>query len=246
MNNELLIQSIKVEHLANQISESSLGLHSLIIYPDLTTLREFYSYYIQKQIEEKKELVFVNPFYETTDSVRHNLSNGYKTIDVDKYERQEKKLVIMDSLDKYLGQKDKDKGEDKDKGKVSISGGEDVVVTAAVAVVGDVSNRIVGSTVKDESQWWSYNEQMIKHAAKMGNRGLSILGDMGAFYYMAKTKELLEYESSLPKQFDANLNLNLNLKGLCLYHQTDFDKLSKEQKQELVKHHGMAVLLQAH
>lgn len=85
---------------------------------------------------------------------------------------------------------------------------------------------------------------MIKHAAKMGDRGLSILGDMDAFYYLDKTKELLEYESSLPKQFDANLNLNL--KGLCLYHQTDFDKLSEGQKQELVKHHGMAVLLQAH
>ena len=91
MNNELLIQSIKVEHLANQLSESSLGLHSLIIYPDLTTLSVFYSYYIQKQIKEKNELVFVSPFYETTDSIRHNLSNGYKTIDVDKYERQEKK-----------------------------------------------------------------------------------------------------------------------------------------------------------
>ena len=76
--------------MANQLSESSLGLHSLIIYPDLTTLREFYSYYIQKQIEEKNELVFVSPFYETTDSVRHNLSNGYKTVEVDKYERQEK------------------------------------------------------------------------------------------------------------------------------------------------------------
>jgi hypothetical protein len=225
--------------LANQISESSLGLHSLIIYPDLTTLREFYSYYIQKQIKEKNELVFVSPFYETTDSVRHNLSKGYKTIDVNKYERQEKKLVIMDSLDKYLGQKEKDK--EKDKGKVSISEG-DVAVTAVVV---DASNLTIGSRVKDESQWWSYNEQMIKHAAKMG-AGLSILGDMGAFYYMDKTKELLEYESSLPKQFDANLNLNLNLKGLCLYHQTDFDKLSNEQKQELVKHHGMAVLLQAH
>ena len=115
MNNELLFQSIKVEHLANQLSESSLGLHSLIIYPDLTTLSVFYSYYIQKQIKEKNELVFVSPFYETTDSIRHNLSNGYKTIDVDKYERQEKKLLIMDSLDKYLGQKDKDKGKEKGK-----------------------------------------------------------------------------------------------------------------------------------
>jgi hypothetical protein len=102
------------------------------------------------------------------------LSKGYKTIDVDKYERQEKKLVIMDSLDKYLGQKEKDKDIDKDKGKVSISG--DVIV--AVAVVIDASNLTIGSRVKDESQWWSYNEQMIKHAAKMGNRGLSILGDV--------------------------------------------------------------------
>ena len=92
MNNELLIQSIKVEHLANQIAESSFGLHSLIIYPDLTTLREIYSYYIQKQIKEKNELVFVSPFYETTDSVRHNLSNGYKTIDVDKTKGKKKNL----------------------------------------------------------------------------------------------------------------------------------------------------------
>ncbi len=136
------------------------------------------------------------------------------------------------------------KDKDKDKIKVSISEGD--VVAVPVAVVGDASNGTTGSRVKDESQWWSYNEQMIKHAAKMGNRGLSILGDVGAFFYLDKTKELLEYESSLPKQFEANLNLNLNLKGLCLYHQTDFDKLSKEQKQELVKHHGMAVLLQAH
>jgi hypothetical protein len=59
---------------------------------------------------------------------------------------------------------------------------------------------------------------------------------------MKKIKELLEYESSLPKQFDTKLKL----KGLCLYHQKDFDRLSEEQKQELVKHHGMAVRLEAH
>ncbi len=130
----------------------------------------------------------------------------------------------MDSLDKYLGQKE----------KVSIS--EDI----AVAVVGE-ANLTVDSRVKDESKWWSYNEKMIKRSLKMGG-GLSILGDVGAFYYMKKIKELLEYESSLPKQFDTKLKL----KGLCLYHQKDFDRLSEEQKQELVKHHGMAVRLEAH
>ena len=60
----------------------------------------------------------------------------------------------MDSLDKYLGQKDK--GKEKDKGIVSISGGD--VVVALVVVVVNASNLTIGSRVKDESQWWSYNE----------------------------------------------------------------------------------------
>ena len=55
----------------------------------------------------------------------------------------------MDSLDKYLGQKEKDKI------IVSISGG-DVVV--ALVVIVNASNRTIGSREKDESHWWSYNE----------------------------------------------------------------------------------------
>lgn len=54
--------------------------------------------------------------------------------------------------------------------------------------------------------------------------------------------ELLEYESSLPQKFD----INLNLKGLCLYNQKYFDRLSGEQKRILVKHHGIAVRIKAH
>lgn len=61
----------------------------------------------------------------------------------------------MDSLDKYLGQKEKDKG----KGIVSISEGDVVVlVVVALVVVVNASNLTIGSRVKDESQWWSYNE----------------------------------------------------------------------------------------
>ncbi|HEU5121160.1 MAG TPA: hypothetical protein VFT71_09235, partial [Candidatus Nitrosocosmicus sp.] len=71
------------------------------------TLREFYSYYIQIQIEERKEMVLINPFYETTNSVRETLATGYKPIDVKKYEEKEKRLVIGDSLKKYLCQKEK-------------------------------------------------------------------------------------------------------------------------------------------
>ena len=43
-------------------------------------------------------MILINPFYETTDSVRQVLSG----IDVSKYEK-EKALIIIDSLDEYFG-----------------------------------------------------------------------------------------------------------------------------------------------
>jgi hypothetical protein len=46
------------------------GAHLIIIYVDLDTLRELYSNYAHKQIKDNNEVVLINPFYETTDSVR--------------------------------------------------------------------------------------------------------------------------------------------------------------------------------
>jgi hypothetical protein len=200
----------------------------VIIYDDLLTLREFYSYYIKIQIEEKKEIVLINPFYETTDSVRETLSSGHKAIDVKKYEGKEKKLVISDSLKKYLGYKE-------EAGEENIAGQIDESKQNRRLNIKTTNKEKVGT-----SHWWDDNKQMIEHADKMGNVGLSILADAGAFHFMRKTTELLEYECSLPKQFD------LNLKAFCLYHQKDFDRLSEEQKQELVNHHGKVIKIEAH
>lgn len=200
----------------------------MIIYDDLLTLREFYSYYIKIQIEEKKEIVLINPFYETTDSVRETLSSGHKAIDVKKYEGKEKKLVISDSLKKYLGYKE-------EAGEENIAGQIDESKQNRRLNIKTTNKEKVGT-----SHWWDDNKQMIEHADKMGNVGLSILADAGAFHFMRKTTELLEYECSLPKQFD------LNLKAFCLYHQKDFDRLSEEQKQELVNHHGKVIKIEAH
>jgi hypothetical protein len=200
----------------------------VIIYDDLLTLREFYSYYIKIQIEEKKEIVLINPFYETTDSVRETLSSGYKAIDVKKYEEKEEKLVIGDSLKKYLGYKED---------------GEEEKIADQIDESKQNRRLNIKTTNKEKvgtSHWWDDNKQMIEHADKIGNVGLSILADAGAFHFMKKTTELLEYECSLPKQFD------LNLKAFCLYHQKDFDRLSAEQKQELANHHGKVIKIEAH
>jgi hypothetical protein len=92
-----------VDDALEQINQADNGAHYMLIYEDLTTLREFYSNYIHKQIEENNEIVLINPFYETTDSVRQILSqHNHGGIDVSKYEK-EGSLMIADSLIEYLG-----------------------------------------------------------------------------------------------------------------------------------------------
>jgi hypothetical protein len=46
----------------------------MIVYPDLTTLREIYSHYIKYKLEENNEIVLIIPYNETTDTVRRVLS----------------------------------------------------------------------------------------------------------------------------------------------------------------------------
>ncbi|MFL6355180.1 MAG: hypothetical protein ACJ71C_01295, partial [Nitrososphaeraceae archaeon] len=68
------------------------------------TLRELYSNYVHKQIKENNEIVLINPFYETTDSVRQVLSEKFNDdiSNVSRYEK-EKSLMIADALEEYLG-----------------------------------------------------------------------------------------------------------------------------------------------
>ena len=174
----------RVNDALEQVHQAEYGVHYLIIYPDLFTLRELYSNYVRNQIEENNEIVLINPFYETTDSVRKVLSGVNVS---SKYER-EKTLLIIDSLEEYFGY-----------------------------------------------QPLQYLKKSLANYAKMGKNGVSVLGDMGAYPYKSKYKELVDYELSLPTKYDTQL------KGFCLYHQQDFDRFSDEQKQKLIEHHGKAL-----
>ncbi len=185
-----------MEDAVNKLSNEEYGIHYLVIYPDLITLREFYSYYIQKNIEEKNEVVQIAPFYETEESVRQTLSKGHMAItDIEKFEN-ENILVIVDSYKKYLQYKN----------------------------------------VKSD---YDANKILVEYAKTIRKNGVSVLGDIGAFPFENRTQELVEYELFLPKKYD-----NIDFKGICLYHKSDFDRLTKEQKQKLAKHHGMAMELE--
>ena len=185
-----LLENHDVNEAVNQIIQAEYCSHYLIVYPDLTTLREMYSKYIQKQINENNETILINPFYETTDSVRQILSkNG---INVSKYEK-EKGLVIIDSLQEYFGSQ------------------PDML----------------------------FKRNLVNYAKQTGKNGISIIGDIGAYPHKSKHNDLVDYELSLPTEFD------VDMKGFCLYHQKDFNKFSDKQKQELIKHHGKALKIES-
>jgi hypothetical protein len=160
----------------------------MIVYPDLKALRKLYSNYAHKQIKENNEVVLINPFYETADSVRQVLSQyDHGGIDVSKYEKEES-LLIADALEEYIG-----------------------------------------------NQPLVYVKKGLANYSKLGKKGLSVLADLGAYNHKSMCKELVDYELSLPTKFDTHM------KGYCLYHQKDFDKLSDVQKQKLIEHHGKAL-----
>lgn len=80
-------------------------------------------------------------------------------------------------------------------------------------------------------------KQTVEYAKSSGRSNVTVLGDMGSFFYYDKQNALIEYEMQLPHTFDTIL------KGICLYHTQDIKRLLEEDKQELVQHHSEAMKL---
>jgi len=69
-----------------------LGYHSLILYPNIETIRNIYAEYIHLMIEENNVAILFLPYYDTTDKVRQELMT--KGLDVRKYERNNSLILI--------------------------------------------------------------------------------------------------------------------------------------------------------
>ena len=210
-NNEIL------EHL----NQAEYGVHSILVYPNVETLRETYSRYVKSQLEDNNEIVLLLPYYETANKVRKTLSEGFvnvaesvgndadanntnsnSIIDVGKYEK-EGSLIIMDSVKGYF----------------------------------DSDNNNYNNTDLTE-----FVKQLVKKAESKGKNGVSVFADLGSFYHYHHSKtadKLVEYELSLPSKFDG-----MKLKAFCIYHKEDIDKrFTEEQKQKLLDHHAKALMI---
>ena len=180
--------------VSQELKKSAFGAHFLVIYPNLSTLREMYSYYVKSALsDEGNEIVLVLPFLETVNNVRRILSENSTNIDVRKYEK-EQSLLIMDSLKSYFG----------------------------------LQNGLIPFVI-----------QTIEYANTSGRSGLSVLADMGSFFYYDKKDDLLQYEIALPFKYK-----NMNLKWFCVYHKLDFDRmLTENERQILIEEHGKTLIL---
>ena len=177
--------------VSEELRNSSLGTHALVLYPDLLTLRELYSFYARSALGDSEIFLFL-PYLETVANVKRVLSEDNANIDVRKYEK-EQSLLIMDSLKGYFGLQE---------GLIPF-----LLQTADFA--------------------------------KKSGKSLSVLSDMGSFFYYDKKDDLLQYEMVLPSRYE-----KMNLKGFCAYHQRDFDKrFSEKERQDLIKHHGKTLML---
>jgi len=212
-DNEILGHLINVDY----------GSHSILVYPNIETLRETYSRYAKSQLEDNNEIVLILPYYETADKVRKTLSEGVvnniadddddttaaindtKTnsiIDVRKYEK-EGSLMIVDSVKGYFGSDSNYEGEDR---------------------------------------LMSFFKQLVKKAESLGKNGVSVIADLGSFYHLQSnnaTEKLFEHELSLPSKYEG-----MKFKGFCAYHKADFERrFTEEQKQMLLDHHSKALMI---
>lgn len=100
-------------------------------------------------------------------------------------------------------------------------------------IIADSLNQYFGKVSMME-----FKDKSVKFAVEKRKDGVSILADMGSYFFKMLYKELIDYELTLPTQFDSPL------KGICIYNQLDFDnKLFEKQKLDMVNHHGMAIKL---
>jgi hypothetical protein len=92
-----MIKNCHVDDAVEQINQSEYGAHHLVIYPDIRVLRQLYTKYVKKQLEDENKIVLMLPHYETTDNLRKIL---FATEEAKKYEDS---FIAMDSLKGHFG-----------------------------------------------------------------------------------------------------------------------------------------------
>lgn len=211
----------------------NIGEHSLIVYPDLTELREVYTSFCRHALIDNNNLVVILYHYDNPNNIRYYLQNI--GIDAAKYEK-ERSLLILDSYEPSHFMRDsRDINSSSSIGSNDINSSSSIVSNSRSSSnrsntnkgsTGSVSNRSSITTLKS----------LLRKAQKNGKDGISIIADMGSFFHNGDGKDnielLLNFENSIPKKFS-----DVNIVRLCLYHMSDINKIADKDKKKLCNMH---------
>jgi hypothetical protein len=89
----------------------------------------------------------------------------------------------------------------------------------------------------DKMDLEKYIQSLVNRAERQGKKGVSIVTDVGAFYLFEQIQKFIEYELSLPIKYD------IKLKRFCVCSQNYFDRLTEQQKQEVLSHHSKYLIV---
>ena len=97
------VKSKGVRHVMKSLLDIPAGSHTLLVYPDLATLREVYAKYVSMNFHNSSELLVILPYYETVESVKNNLMNGDAHFEKYKKMVHDGSLIIRDCHDILSG-----------------------------------------------------------------------------------------------------------------------------------------------
>jgi hypothetical protein len=80
-------------------------------------------------------------------------------------------------------------------------------------------------------------KMLLRRANKLGKTGVTVISDMGLFFHLNRIEDLIKYEIGLSSSI-----YNMKVKVLCSYNKTDFERLTEDRKQHLLKHHNKIFL----
>jgi hypothetical protein len=80
-------------------------------------------------------------------------------------------------------------------------------------------------------------KMLLQRSTKLGKSGLAIFSDMGLFFDHNRIDDLIEHEAGLFLSLSSSIYRN-KMKIFCYYNITDFERLTKNQKQGLLNNHS--------
>lgn len=206
-----------VDEIIDQLVKSEINSHSILIYPSIEIFRRLYSSYVKKQLKDGNEIIIIISYYETIRKVKEILSDGLQDTSKIKVKRDDN-AGTDDKISQYLKEES--------------------------LILRDSLDAYFGPfDCNDKNMFMNFIKESLKRAKSSGKKGISVIADLGSFYHHGgKTHNLVDYELSLPSRYPDDLKLS----GFCAYHKQDFERrLTEEQKQSLIQHHGQLLIVEA-